>query len=241
VELRERLSAAKTPDERSTCWKKRSWRICSGRWASLRRDSRSILSVEPALAWLFAMSRGMRASANDASFSYSRARSVCRPSCFLVFGVLASARKSATHRCARFGAIRLDRGQRHRPAHVFGNCRRLIIFRSDRGAQVSGAVGTQLLSAFLGRVERNAKNVVMTLHPAVVRDCIAVYTRRESKTAEPFRARLFVNCCFGCRLAPKSFGVSTETVSIIHAAHSARSHWRSFFLFRNLRDQCFGG
>src|SRR5438094_6392311 len=49
-----------------------------------------------------------------------------------------------------------------------------------------------------------------------------------SKTAEPLRARLFVNCCFGCRL-------------VIHAAHTAWWHWRSFFLFRNLRDQCFGG
>src|SRR5438874_7251343 len=50
----------------------------------------------------------------------------------------------------------------------------------------------------------------------------------KSKTAEPFRARLFVNCCFGCRL-------------VIHSAHAARRHRRSFFLFRNLRDQCFGG
>src|SRR6266513_2159794 len=64
---------------------------------------------------------------------------------------------------------------------------------------------------------------------------------RENKTAEPFRARLFVNCCFGCRLAPKFFGVSPETVSIINAAHSAGRHRRSFFLLRNLRDQCFGG
>src|SRR6266498_4114171 len=49
-----------------------------------------------------------------------------------------------------------------------------------------------------------------------------------SKTAEPLRARLFVNCCFGCRL-------------VIHAAHAARWHRRSFFLFRNLRHECFGG
>jgi Histidine kinase-, DNA gyrase B-, and HSP90-like ATPase len=49
-----------------------------------------------------------------------------------------------------------------------------------------------------------------------------------NKTAEPLRARLFINCCFGCRL-------------VVHAAHSARWHWGSFFLFRNLRDQCFGG
>src|SRR5262249_41583843 len=50
----------------------------------------------------------------------------------------------------------------------------------------------------------------------------------ESKTAEPLRARLLVNCRFGYRL-------------VIHAAHATRWHWRSFFLFRNFRDQCFGG
>src|SRR5205823_1779694 len=81
--------------------------------------------------------------------------------------------------------------------------------------------------------------------PVTRQSCTSVFRRRlaarENKTAEPFRARLFVNCCFGWRLAPKFFGVSPETVSIIHAAHSARRHRRSFFLFRNLRDQCFGG
>src|SRR5438874_10995684 len=60
--------------------------------------------------------------------------------------------------------------------------------------------------------------------------------RNKTKTAEPLRARLFVNCCFG--LAPKFFGVFG---SIVHTAHAARWHWRSLFLFRNLRDQCFGG
>jgi hypothetical protein len=50
----------------------------------------------------------------------------------------------------------------------------------------------------------------------------------ESKTAEPLRARLFANCCFGCRL-------------VVHPAHAARWHRRSLFLFRNLGDQCFGG
>src|SRR4029077_4089763 len=48
-----------------------------------------------------------------------------------------------------------------------------------------------------------------------------------SKTAGPFRVRLFEFILL--------FGL------VIHAAHSARWHWRSFFLFRNLRDQCFGG
>src|SRR4029077_8617154 len=47
------------------------------------------------------------------------------------------------------------------------------------------------------------------------------------KTAGPFRVRLFEFIL--------SFGL------IIHAAHAAWWHWRSFFLFRNLRDQCFGG
>ncbi|HET6886921.1 MAG TPA: hypothetical protein VFH87_03255, partial [Candidatus Udaeobacter sp.] len=31
----------------------------------------------------------------------------------------------------------------------------------------------------VGCVGRNAENVVMTLHPAVVRDCIAVHARRQ--------------------------------------------------------------
>src|SRR5438876_3151144 len=53
-------------------------------------------------------------------------------------------------------------------------------------------------------------------------------TWKKTKTAEPFRARLLVNCCL-------DFGL------VIHAAHSAWRHRRSFFLFRNLRDQCFGG
>src|SRR5205807_7333026 len=48
-----------------------------------------------------------------------------------------------------------------------------------------------------------------------------------SKTAGPFRVRLFEFIL--------SFGL------VIHAAHAARWHWRSFFLLRNLRDQCFGG
>src|SRR5947208_1024866 len=63
---------------------------------------------------------------------------------------------------------------------------------------------------------------------------------RLNKTAGPFRVRLFeFILSFG--LAPKFFGVSAETASIIHAAHAARWHWRSLFLFRNLRDQRFGG
>jgi hypothetical protein len=28
---------------------------------------------------------------------------------------------------------------------------------------------------------------------------------------------------------------------VVHAAHAARWHWWSLFLFRNFRDQCFGG
>src|SRR5262245_5183239 len=47
------------------------------------------------------------------------------------------------------------------------------------------------------------------------------------KTAGAFRLRLFEFILL--------FGL------VIHAAHSARRHWRSFFLFRNFRDQCFGG
>src|SRR5262245_2577170 len=87
---------------------------------------------------------------------------------------------------------------------------------------------------------REITNPTLQRTRSIFRHCVAHYpffgfTRRsdvrvttKSKTAEPLRARLFVNYCFGCRL-------------IIHAAHAARWHWRSLFLFRNLRDQCFGG
>src|SRR5438067_5310064 len=66
---------------------------------------------------------------------------------------------------------------------------------------------------------------------------------RDAKTKQPSPSELgcLLIVVFGCRLAPKFFGVSPETVSIIHAAHSAWRHRRSFFLLRNLRDQCFGG
>ena len=53
-----------------------------------------------------------------------------------------------------------------------------------------------------------------------------------NKTAGPFRVRLFEFILL-FRLSEIRFA--------IHAAHAARWHWRSFFLFRNLRDQCFGG
>src|SRR5439155_25852998 len=49
----------------------------------------------------------------------------------------------------------------------------------------------------------------------------------ENKTAGLFRVRLFEFIL--------SFGL------VIHSAHAARWHWRRFFLFRNLGDQCFGG
>src|SRR5205823_1106849 len=50
------------------------------------------------------------------------------------------------------------------------------------------------------------------------------------KTAEPLRARLFVN------------GWLQRLGLVVHAAHAAAGwHRGSFFLFGNLRDQCFGG
>ena len=49
----------------------------------------------------------------------------------------------------------------------------------------------------------------------------------ETKQPDPFES--------GCSNSYLSFGL------VIHAAHAARWHWRSFFLFRNLGDECFGG
>src|SRR5438046_9446119 len=49
---------------------------------------------------------------------------------------------------------------------------------------------------------------------------------RDAKTKQPSPSELgcLLIVVFGCRLAPKFFGVSPETVSIIHAAHSAWRH-----------------
>ena len=43
-------------------------------------------------------------------------------------------------------------------------------------------------------------------------------------------------CELGCLLI-----VVSAVDLVIHAAHAARWHWRSFFLFGKLRYQCFGG
>src|ERR1044072_5028846 len=64
------------------------------------------------------------------------------------------------------------------PPKVFANFRRLIIYRSDR-VQKLAAQSVRSYVLLLGCVGTNAENVVMAIHPAVVRDCIAVHTRRQ--------------------------------------------------------------
>src|SRR5436309_6425942 len=94
----------------------------------------------------------------------------------------------------------------------------------QRRALCGGLVGAVGLGRSLATSRPNLR-----VRRSVISRWYQIIPRRfcKSKTAGPFLTRLF------------EFIVSLG--SIIHAAHAARWHRRSLFLFRNLRDQCFGG
>src|SRR5262245_41817271 len=84
-----------------------------------------------------------------------------------------------------------------------------------------------LMTSERAAVVQNNFNKTVTPFCALAFLWKALGQNQSSKTAGPFRVRLFEFIL--------SFGL------VIHAAHAARWHWRSFFLLRNFRDQCFRG